>query len=200
MLRKGNIKDAENFLKNFDMAKFAINPTNELAMVATEAANDISGTTGMSPEAATVLTAGAMAGGVGLAGLEKFTKGPVKFTDEQLDNFNQMKDDKGNITGYTDSKGNQVANAKGYATDKHGRVVEGGVVKKVAKGAWDKVSGKKSSQIDSGDTLEESTQNSNKNNNTKHHNSSIDHNEPPSSDTKESITENSSTSKSSSID
>ena len=200
MLRKGNIKDAENFLKNFDMAKFAINPTNELAMVAAEVANDISGTTGMSPEAATVLTAGAMAGGVGLAGLEKFTKGPVKFTDEQLDNFNQMKDDKGNITGYTDSKGNQVANAKGYATDKHGRVVEGGVVKKAAKKALNKTRNLFSGSEPEIDSLNGTDDSGPNNNNTKHHNSSIDHNEPPSSDTKESITENSSTSKSSSID
>jgi len=200
MLRKGNIKDAANFLKNFDMAKFAINPTNELAMVAAEAANDISGTTGMSPEAATILTAGAMAGEVGLAGLEKFTKGPVKFTDEQLDNFNQMKDDKGNVTGYTDSKGNQVANAKGYATDKHGRMVEGGVVKKAAKKVLNKTRNLFSGSEPEIDSLNGTDDSGPNNNNTKHHNSSIDHNEPPSSDTKESITENSSTSKSSSID
>ena len=77
-----------------------------------------------------------------------------------------------------------------------------GVVKRAWDSTWDKLSGEKSSQVNSGDALKESSSSSNHDQDYKTKNpkpgineDSFDHDELPSSDSKESITENSLTSK-----
>ena len=71
-----------------------------------------------------------------------------------------------------------------------------GVIKKVAKEALNKTKNLFFGSESEINSLNGTDNSGSSNNENKHHNSSIDHNEPPSPDTKESITENSPTSKS----
>lgn len=127
----GDKEKAANFVKKFDAAKFGLSPTNQAALATATLAEGLEQATGMSPEAALIL---AGTGGGGIAGLTKLNKkkGPIQFSQKELDNFEAVKGDDGEISKYVDSKGRQVADKEGFSTNTEGERIKAGKVSQVA--------------------------------------------------------------------
>ncbi|MFA6195365.1 MAG: conjugal transfer protein TraG N-terminal domain-containing protein [Sulfurimonas sp.] len=181
----GDMQKAANWAKSAEGAKWAMDPRNELSMVAAEAGHQISDKTGMSAETAALLVTGVAGGAASLMAINKMSKEPIKLNSKQLYKLTPIFDDDDNIKGYEDSKGNKAADKEGYATDKHGKRVESGAVGR----AWDSAG---SALNNAGNKLRESfsSQSLDKSDNTvsdkssdKNNNSSSQHDNSPNSDT-----------------
>ena len=124
----GNMQKAAEYARSAEGAKWAMDPRNELSLVAAEAGHQISDATGMSAEGSAILASSLGAGGAGLLLANKLTKQPIKFGKDGLSKLSPILDDNDNVKGYEDSEGNKVADKDGYATDKRGKRIESGVV------------------------------------------------------------------------
>ena len=181
----GDMTKAAEWMKTAEGAKWAMDPRNETSVAIAEMANQLKNATGMSGEVATVVATAAVAGGATLGALDKFTKAPIQLSDDELDKFEAVKNNKGDIEKYVDLEGNQVANGKGYLTDKHGRKIERGAVGRALGSLQNKGAGLVRS-FTGDDTIREET---NAKNN-KDYDSSSDHNKPPMNDNGDIVSNN----------
>jgi len=179
----GDVQEAAEYSKKVDAVKYGMDPRNEIAHAGAEAANAIESATGMDGEAAALLATGLGAGGTGLALLNKFTKEPVKFSESQREKLTPIKGEDGELKGYSNSKGDRVADREGFVLDKSGKKVERGAVSRAVRNSTRAMGGLKDNLIDkfspaSVSTKDEAVDGSTDNQDGKNNNSSSKHNDP----------------------
>lgn len=133
----GDLQKAADWARSAEGAKWAMSAENNASLVAAELAHQITpeDKQGDHGEMAAMVAGAGMAGAVGLYGINKFTKKPVKM---DTTGYNQITDKDGNIKGYEDAEGNRVADKNGYRLDDDGKKVKKGVFGRATARAWDK--------------------------------------------------------------
>lgn len=133
----GDLQKAADWARSAEGAKWAMSLENEASLVAAELAHQVTpqNKQGDHGEMTAMVAGAGMVGAVGLYGINKFTKKPVKM---DTTGYNQITDKDGNIKGYEDAEGNRVADKNGYRLDDDGRKVKKGVFGRATTRAWDK--------------------------------------------------------------
>lgn len=195
----GDLQKASNWARSADGAKWAMDPRNELSLVAAETVNQVvpESKQGEHGEIAAVLAGGLGAGGLGLYTLNKMTKKPIKV---DTDKYNKITDENGNIQGYEDEKGNKVADKSGFKVNDHGEKVKSGVVGRTGSAFASKMaeykdnlsSGKNTNKASpTSFTTEDKTKNPiSEHNSNEPNDSTSDHNNSSNKDNNGSITQN----------
>lgn len=135
----GNLDKAARLQRNADMAKWAMDPRNELSLAAGKVADVVTPNNkddggNESGETAALVAGSLGAGGAALYAFDKVTKKPIKVDTEK---YSPITDDKGNLQGYEDEKGNKVADKNGYKLNEHGEKVKKGAVGRATTRAWE---------------------------------------------------------------